>query len=142
MTYRLLQESNKVIPVLLLLETNKVHTGSRDVLCKIANASAGDDTQKLSASATNLFGVFKVIEKSVFSPYNALLHIGRRIRETFYGTSLTTEKTGRRSARVEGGNECSYPCKLGPTLLGSPAPTVWHKAQLLLKIAAPLPASP
>jgi len=34
MTYGLLQEGNEVIPVLLLLEANKVHTGAWDVLCK------------------------------------------------------------------------------------------------------------
>lgn len=68
---RLLQESNEVIPVLLLLETNKVHTGSWDIL----------------------FGVLKVSEESVLSPHNALLHVSRRIREPIHGTSLATEKT-------------------------------------------------
>lgn len=68
---RLLQVSNKVIPVLLLLETNKVHAGSRD----------------------ELFRVLEIFEKSVLSPDNALLHISRRVRETIDGTSLATEKT-------------------------------------------------
>lgn len=68
---RFLQVSDKVIPVLLLLETNKVHAGSRDVL----------------------FRVLEIIEKSVLSPNDALLHVSRRVRETFHGTSLATEKT-------------------------------------------------
>lgn len=101
-----------------------------------------DDVQQLSKTATNLFRVLKVLKQSILSPYNALLHVGGRIRETIDRTGLTTEKTARGSARVEENKECSYPCKLGPTLLGSPAPTVWHRAQLLLKMAAPLLASP
>jgi hypothetical protein len=73
---------------------------------KIENASVtGNDVQKLSAPATNLFGVLKVIEKSILSPLNALLHISRSIRKTLHGTSLATEKTGRRSAEVKGGKE-------------------------------------
>jgi hypothetical protein len=123
MTYRLLQICNEVVPVLLLLETDEVHTRARDVLHKVI-ALVGVDAQQISMTATNLFGVFKVGEQCILSPYNALLHVGSRIGETIDRTSFTTEKTVRRSARVEEGGRCSYPCKFGPTLLGSPAPTV------------------
>jgi len=77
---RFLQVCDEVIPVLLLLETNESHSGSWDVL----------------------FGVLKVSEKSVLSPNNTLLHVGRRVRETFYGASLATEKTMQVRANLVG----------------------------------------
>jgi hypothetical protein len=60
-----------------------------------------DHVQQLSKTATNLFRVLKVVEQSILSPYNALLHVGGRIRETIDRTGLATEKTARGSARVE-----------------------------------------
>jgi hypothetical protein len=38
--------------------------------------------------------------------------------------------------------DATHPCSLGPTLLASSAPTVWHCAQRVLKSDAPLLESP
>lgn len=40
------------------------------------------------------------------------------------------------------GDDTAHPWRFGPTLLGSPAPTVWHCAQRVLKSPAPFFASP
>jgi hypothetical protein len=40
------------------------------------------------------------------------------------------------------GHDATHPCSLGPTLLASSAPTVWHCAQRVLKRDAPLLESP
>jgi len=76
----LLQPSNEVIPVLLFFETDEVHARAGDVL----------------------FRVLKVIEQSILSPYNALLHVGGRIRETIDRTGLATEKTMQVGANLVG----------------------------------------
>jgi len=68
---RLLQPSNKVIAILLFLETDEVHTCAGDVL----------------------FRVLQVGKQRILSPYNTLLHVGGCVGETVDGTSLATDKT-------------------------------------------------
>lgn len=97
---------------------------------------------------TYLLGVLEVLEKGVLAPCNALVDVGGGVGVALDLASLTAEETrgkeGRMLASWDGrdGEQSTHPLRLGPTLLGSPAPTVWHCAQRVLKRPAPFPRSP
>lgn len=79
---------------------------------------------------THLFGVLEVLEESLLCPSDTLVDVGSSVGEALSLTSLTTEDTVRQ-AQVSIVLEryivlTTYPWRLGPTLCGSPAPTVWH----------------
>ena len=84
---------------------------------------------------THLFGVLEVLEESLLVPSDTLVHVGSGVGEALRLTGLATEDTanapdmsastfsprGDRARRLS-----THPCRLGPTLWGSPAPRVWH----------------
>ena len=109
--------------------------------CKTETSMMG---QKTVRKTTYLFRVLEIVEQCGLVPYNTLVHIGRGVLVACHLSSLATEKSKYEfSKRTQSRRRCrSYPCKLGPTALGSPAPTLWHCLQRVLKRPAPLLASP
>lgn len=95
-------------------------------------------------SATYLFRILEILEQRTLVPCETLVDVGSGVRVVCSLSSLATKETAPQSA--SGSPRCvkssAYPCKLGPTLWGSPAPTVWHCAQRVLKREAPFLASP
>ena len=67
----MLQVSNQVLPVLVLLQSSKGHLGARDVL----------------------LGVLQVLEQGLISPGDTLVNVGSGVRISVCLTGLTAKDT-------------------------------------------------
>ena len=67
----MLQVSNQVLPVLVLLQSSKGHLGARDVL----------------------LGVLQVLEQGLISPGDTLVNVGSGVRVSVCLTGLTAKDT-------------------------------------------------
>jgi hypothetical protein len=137
----LLEPSDKVVAVLLLLQACERHLRARDVLQEQSaggNCDGGERGRAFfgfsrysnivcSSQTMPLFTFAAVYEKSLAWPVWRPKTLEEALGQRRHGT----EQVG-----------ATYPCKFGPTLLASPSPTVWHCAQRVLNAEAPLAASP
>ena len=127
-TYGLLEVGDEVVAVLVLLETRERHLRARDVLVATGVMSA-DAIAGPTPRGTYLLGVLEVLEESVLVPCNALRHVGGSVRVALALAGLATEDTAEGCQLYHSSTSATtrtYPCRLGPTLWGSPAPRVWH----------------
>ena len=91
-TYGILEVGNKVVAVLVLLETGKRHLCAGDVLF---DAGQGQPPSAGQSVNTHLLGVLKVLEEGVLVPGDTLVHVRSGVRVALALASLTTENAGK-----------------------------------------------
>lgn len=147
-TDRAFEEGNNVVAILLLLETSKGHGRTRNVLERAPEQkrhTLATILRTTHTTAKRTFLGFARYSKSVSSPQTtaffwfASVYLKPcawpvfRPNRLLCATSRTTvshiPQTQARRNRPCG----THPWRLGPTLWPSPAPTVWHWAQRVLK---------
>ena len=95
-TDRLFEVGDNVVPILLLLETSKGHSRTRNVLER-AHEQKTHISDNCTHNACNckayLFGVREVLKERIRAPFNSLLLIRIGVLETLRLSRMPTEKT-------------------------------------------------